>query len=96
MCEMRDRCVARKFEGASFIGSSLLDRRAPPPCAIDPLVHKRQDIYLIPKGKSMSKGNKKRSNREVKKPKKIKEKAPATADFSKGRSPATLGEKKKP
>ncbi|SDJ47154.1 hypothetical protein SAMN04488026_101814 [Aliiruegeria lutimaris] len=44
----------------------------------------------------MSKGNKKRSNREVKKPKKIKEKAPATADFSKGRSPATLGEKKKP
>ena len=41
----------------------------------------------------MSKGDKRRGNREVKKPKKIKEKVLATADFNKGKRPV-LGEKK--
>lgn len=44
----------------------------------------------------MSKGDKKRGNREAKKPKKVKEKEVATADFTKGKSAVTLGEKKKP
>ena len=43
----------------------------------------------------MSKGDKQRGNREAKKPKKVKEKVAATADFTKGVTPATLGEKKK-
>ena len=42
----------------------------------------------------MSKGDKKRGNREMKKPKKAKEKVVATADFSKGKAPINLGEKK--
>ena len=42
----------------------------------------------------MSKGDKNRSNREVKKPKKTKEKAPAIADFNKGKSGPLLGAKK--
>ncbi|WP_165354804.1 hypothetical protein [Tropicimonas sp. IMCC6043] len=42
----------------------------------------------------MSKGDKKRGNREVKKPKKAKEKVVATADFSKGKAPFNLGQKK--
>lgn len=42
----------------------------------------------------MSKGDKKRSNKEVKKPKKIKEKAVATADFNKGKTSPITGEKK--
>lgn len=42
----------------------------------------------------MSKGNKKRGNREAKKPKKVREKVIATADFNKGRNPIILGEKK--
>lgn len=44
----------------------------------------------------MSKGDKKRSNRETKKPKKVKEKVVATADFNKGKTQVSLGEKKKP
>ncbi|WP_255417520.1 hypothetical protein [Maritimibacter sp. 55A14] len=44
----------------------------------------------------MSKGDKRRGNREVKKPKKVKEKIVATADFSKGKPPINIGEKKKP
>ncbi len=43
----------------------------------------------------MSKGDKKRGNREVKKPKKVKEKAVATADFTKGKNVTSLGEHKK-
>ncbi|SDL51589.1 hypothetical protein [Aliiruegeria lutimaris] len=43
----------------------------------------------------MSKGDKSRGNREAKKPKKFKEKVVATADFSKGKAPVSLGEKKK-
>lgn len=42
----------------------------------------------------MSKGNKRRGNRESKKPKKIVEKAPVTADFNKGRGMPVLGQKK--
>lgn len=42
----------------------------------------------------MSKGDKRRGNRETKKPKKIKEKAVTTADFSKGKTPLSIGEKK--
>lgn len=42
----------------------------------------------------MSKGNKKRGNREAKKPKKVMEKVIAAADFNKGRNPIILGEKK--
>lgn len=43
----------------------------------------------------MSKGNKKRGNREMKKPKKVKEKTVATADFSKGKTPINFGDKRK-
>jgi len=43
----------------------------------------------------MSKGDKKRGNRETKKPKKVKEKVSATADFSKGKTAVNLGERKK-
>ncbi len=44
----------------------------------------------------MSKGDKKRGNREVKKPKKVREKVVATADFSKGKTPINIGEQKSP
>lgn len=44
----------------------------------------------------MSKGDKRRSNRETKKPKATKPKAVATADFMKGRTPVSIGQKKKP
>jgi hypothetical protein len=43
----------------------------------------------------MSKGDKRRGNREVKKPKKVKEKVVATADFTKGKTLTNLGEHKK-
>jgi hypothetical protein len=43
----------------------------------------------------MSKGDKKRGNREAKKPKKVKEKVVATADFTKGKALTNLGEHKK-
>ncbi len=46
----------------------------------------------------MSKGDKRRGNREVKKPKKPKkpkEKIVATADFTKGQRPVKIGNKKK-
>ncbi|MDF1716890.1 MAG: hypothetical protein P1U75_09500 [Antarcticimicrobium sp.] len=43
----------------------------------------------------MSKGDKKRGNREAKKPKKVKEKVVATADFTKGRALNNIGEHKK-
>ena len=39
----------------------------------------------------MFKGDKRRGNREAKKPKKVKEKIPATADFSKGKGTPVLG-----
>ena len=42
----------------------------------------------------MSKGDKKRGNREAKKPKKVKEKVVATADFNKGKATPILGAKK--
>jgi hypothetical protein len=42
----------------------------------------------------MSKGDKRRGNRETKKPKKVKEKALATADFNKGKGSLVLGGKK--
>lgn len=42
----------------------------------------------------MSKGEKRRGNREMKKPKRVKEKTPATADFNKGKGTPVLGEKK--
>ena len=42
----------------------------------------------------MSKGDKKRSNKEAKKPKKVKEKVVATADFNKGKSSQIPGVKK--
>lgn len=42
----------------------------------------------------MSKGDKTRGNRETKKPKKVKEKVLATADFNKGKRVPVLGEKK--
>ncbi len=41
----------------------------------------------------MSKGDKRRGNRETKKPKKIKEKVLATADFNKGKRAPVLGKK---
>lgn len=44
----------------------------------------------------MSKGDKKRGNREVKKPKQVKEKVAATADSAKGKTPLNIGNKKKP
>lgn len=43
----------------------------------------------------MSKGDKQRGNKEVKKPKKVKEKVAATSDFSKGKTLTSLGEHKK-
>ncbi|QEW19448.1 hypothetical protein LA6_001638 [Marinibacterium anthonyi] len=43
----------------------------------------------------MARGDKHRGNREAKKPKKVKEKVVATADFSKGKTLTTLGEHKK-
>lgn len=44
----------------------------------------------------MTKGDKRRGNREVKKPKKkVKEKVVATADFTKGKTLTNLGEHKK-
>ena len=43
----------------------------------------------------MSKGDKQRGNREVKKPKKVKEKVSATADTTKGKALTSLGEHKK-
>ncbi len=43
----------------------------------------------------MSKGDKQRGSREAKKPKKVKEKVSATADFAKSKAPVSLGEKKK-
>jgi hypothetical protein len=43
----------------------------------------------------MSKGDKQRGNREAKKPKKVKEKVVATADFTKGKTLTNLGEHKK-
>jgi hypothetical protein len=43
----------------------------------------------------MSKGDKRRGNREAKKPKAVKKKVPATADFLKGETPARDGKTKK-
>ena len=43
----------------------------------------------------MTKGDKRRGNREVKTPKKEKEKVVATADFTKGKAFTNLGEHKK-
>ncbi|MDO6505249.1 hypothetical protein [Shimia thalassica] len=43
----------------------------------------------------MSKGNKKRGNREVKKPKKVKGQVPETADFTKEKTPLNIGNKRK-
>lgn len=43
----------------------------------------------------MTKGSKQRGNREAKKPKKVKEKVVATADFTKGKNVTSLGEHKK-
>ena len=48
-----------------------------------------------PGGIVMSKGDKQRGNRETKKPKKVKEKVVATADFTKGKALTNLGEHKK-
>ena len=42
----------------------------------------------------MSKGDKRRGNREAKKPKKVKEKIPATANYGKSKDTPILGEKK--
>lgn len=44
----------------------------------------------------MSKGDKRRGNREIKKPKAVKSKAVTTANFMKGATPVNIGEKKKP
>ncbi|GGO62866.1 MULTISPECIES: hypothetical protein [Roseovarius] len=43
----------------------------------------------------MTKGDKRRGNREAKKPKKVKEKVVATADFTKGKTLTNLGEHKR-
>ena len=43
----------------------------------------------------MTKGNKQRGNREAKKPKKVKEKVVATADFTKVKTLTNLGKHKK-
>lgn len=43
----------------------------------------------------MSKGDRKRGNKETKKPKKVKEKVSATADFLKGKPSINIGNKKK-
>ncbi|MGB7318227.1 MAG: hypothetical protein WBC85_09710 [Planktotalea sp.] len=42
----------------------------------------------------MSKGDKTRGNREHKKPKKVKEKAPTIAEFGKGKNDPIIGAKK--
>jgi len=44
----------------------------------------------------MSKGDKRRGNREVKKPKKTREKVVATANSLKDKAPINIGDKKKP
>jgi hypothetical protein len=49
---------------------------------------------VLQRGNKMSKGEKRRGNREAKKPKKVKEKVVATADFNKGKGAPMLGEKK--
>ncbi|WP_286193636.1 MULTISPECIES: hypothetical protein [Paracoccaceae] len=43
----------------------------------------------------MSKGDKRRGNREVKKPKKLKEKIVAAVDFARGKAPVNIGQTKK-
>lgn len=43
----------------------------------------------------MSKGNKKQGNREAKKPKKVKEQAPATANFANKDTSLNIGKKQK-
>ena len=43
----------------------------------------------------MSKGDKRRGNREAKKPKAAKQKVVATADFYKGKTPLNISENKK-
>ena len=43
----------------------------------------------------MAKGDKRRGNREVNKPTKVKEKVVATADFTKGKPLSNIGEHKK-
>lgn len=43
----------------------------------------------------MSKGDKRRGNRESKKPKQKKVKVAATADFNKGKTPVNIGDVKK-
>lgn len=48
-----------------------------------------------PEKTEMTKGNKQRGNREAKKPKKVKEKSVATADFTKGKALTNLGEHKR-
>lgn len=42
----------------------------------------------------MTKGNKKRGNREAKKPRKVKEKVSATADSSRSKDVLRIGDKK--
>ncbi len=42
----------------------------------------------------MSKGDKSRSNRETKKPKKVREKVPATANSNAGKDTLNIGAKK--
>jgi hypothetical protein len=54
-----------------------------------------QKLKLGSGGSDVSKGDKKRGNREAKKPKKVKEKVVATADFTKGKALTNLGEHKK-
>lgn len=46
-------------------------------------------------GNQMSKGNKKQGNREAKKPKKVKEQAPATANFANKDTSLNIGKKQK-
>lgn len=55
------------------------------------------DIVLLKvlRGHQMSKGDKKRGNREAKKPKKVKEKVIAAASSNKGSTSPILGQKKK-
>jgi hypothetical protein len=63
-----------------------------------PDVHEHRSILRKnpePGETEMTKGDKRRGNREVKKPKKVKEKVVATADFTKGKSLTNLGEHKK-
>ncbi len=49
---------------------------------------------LTSKGTEVSKGNKKRGNREAKKPKQVKEKVAVTAGFLNSTKPPVLGAKK--